>query len=106
MKAKFKAFLKKHRAYGRFERNMLQYSNFRNVKNIDDYVVLSKGNVVEPTLITVPDLVDYHCMLVMIEDVDTVAGFTWPAWSSSQTLTDGTNEFIMRIDSDGEMDDE
>jgi hypothetical protein len=80
-----------------------EYNGLQQVKNIDDYVVLSKGNVVEPTLITVPDLADYHCMLVMIEDVDTVAGFTWPTWSSSQTLTDGTNEFIMRIDSDGEM---
>ncbi|MDA3871290.1 MAG: lamin tail domain-containing protein [Candidatus Marinimicrobia bacterium] len=79
------------------------YNGLEQVSNIDDYIVLSKGNVVEPTIITVPDLVDYHGMLVMIEDVDTVAGFTWPAYSSSQTLTDGTNEFVMRIDSDGEM---
>jgi carbohydrate binding protein with CBM4/9 domain len=79
------------------------YNGLIEVKYPIEYQVLSKGNVVEPMLVTVPELADYHGMLVMVEDVDTVAGFSWPAYSSTQTLTDGTNEFPMRIDSDGEM---
>ncbi len=86
-----------------------QYNGLQQVSYTDeDYVVLSKGNTIEPALITVPDLDgrDYQGMLVMIEDVDTADGFSWPADGNdaSITLTDGTNEFTCRIDKDGEMD--
>ncbi|MCK4530235.1 MAG: hypothetical protein KAU44_03590, partial [Candidatus Marinimicrobia bacterium] len=85
------------------------YNGLKQVQYTDEnYVVLSENNVIEPTLITVPDLDsrDYQGMLVILEGVDTVAGFSWPAEGSSKsiTLTDGTDEFTMRIDSDGEMD--
>ncbi|MDZ7821216.1 MAG: hypothetical protein U5N26_05045 [Candidatus Marinimicrobia bacterium] len=76
----------------------------------EKYHVLSKGNEIEPTLITVPDLEsrDYQGMLVMIEDVDTVAGDSpgpmqaamppFPSWM--RTVTNS----ILRIDKEGEMD--
>jgi hypothetical protein len=90
----------------RAEYNGLQQLSYTNEK----YIVLSENNVVEPTVITVPDLDsrDYQGMLVMIEDVDTVAGdFNWPAEGSSATIPlvdEASNEFDMRIDSDGNMD--
>ena len=40
MKAKFKAFLKKHRAYKKFERNLLKQDGFDGIENIDDYALL------------------------------------------------------------------
>lgn len=74
-----------------------------------NYQVLSKGNVVLPELITVADLDsrDYQGMLIMIEDVDTVDGFLWPASGQDGyiTLVDiDSNEFAMRIDKDSEID--
>jgi hypothetical protein len=86
------------------------YNGLVQMQNTDEnYVVLSEGNPVEPTLITVPDLDSraYQGMLVMIEDVDTVAGFSWPAEGSDATITlidKDSNEFALRIDKDGNMD--
>lgn len=86
------------------------YNGLVQIQNTDeDYVVLSEGNPVEPTLITVPDLDSraYQGMLVMIENVDTVAGFSWPAEGSDATITlidKDSNEFALRIDKDGNMD--
>mgnify|MGYP001947857664 CR=1 FL=1 len=85
------------------------YKGLEQLKNTDmNFQIISRDNVVEPTLITVPDLDsrDYQGMLVMVEDVDTVAGFAWPAegYDASITATDGTNEFVIRIDKDSDID--
>jgi hypothetical protein len=86
------------------------YKGLEQIQKTDEnYVVLSKGNPVVPTLITVPDLEsrDYQGMLVVIEDVDTVDGFNWPNEGQymNNTLTDKDgNEFIMFIDNDSEID--
>ncbi|MFO7840608.1 MAG: hypothetical protein R6V48_00365, partial [Fidelibacterota bacterium] len=87
-----------------------EYNGLIQIRYPIEFQILSKDNVVEPTLITVSDLDsrDYQGMLVMIEDVDTVAGdFNWPAEGSSATIPlvdESSNEFNMRIDSDGNMD--
>jgi hypothetical protein len=75
----------------------------------DNYIVLSENHPVEPTLITVPDLEsrDYQGMLVKLEAVDTVGTLEWPAEGMDANIdlkdADG-NEFVMRIDKDGDMD--
>ncbi|MFA6617674.1 MAG: FG-GAP-like repeat-containing protein [Candidatus Neomarinimicrobiota bacterium] len=85
-------------------RGLIQVSNIGS-----DYQVLSKDNPVVPTLITVPDLDsrDYQGMLVMIEEVDTVEGFSWPAEGNDASITlvdKDANEFTLRIDRDSEID--
>lgn len=74
-----------------------------------NFQILSRDNVVTPTLITVADLDSraYQGMLVMITNVDTVDGFAWPAEGSDASInatTDGVNEFVIRIDRDSEID--
>jgi hypothetical protein len=80
------------------------------LRNSDDnYIVLSENHSVEPTLITAPDLDSraYQGMLVKLEVVDTVGTLAWPAEGMDANINlkdvDG-NEFIMRIDADGNMD--
>ncbi|HBY19035.1 MAG TPA: hypothetical protein DEH00_07680 [Candidatus Marinimicrobia bacterium] len=86
------------------------YRGLVQIQNTDDnYIVLSENNPVEPILITVPDLDSrqYQGMLVMIADVDTVPGFTWPEEGSDATITlmdADSNEFALRIDKDGNID--
>ncbi len=85
------------------------YKGLVQIQNTDDnYQVLSKDNAIEPTLITVADLDsrDYQGMLVKLNDIDTTNGFSWPTEGNdaSITLTDGVNEFTMRIDRDSEVD--
>jgi hypothetical protein len=86
------------------------YRGLVQLQNTDDnYIVLSENHPVEPTLITVPDLEsrDYQGMLVKLEAVDTVGTLEWPAEGMDANIdlkdADG-NEFVMRIDKDGDMD--
>ena len=86
------------------------YAGLEQIKSTNDnYIVLSKDNDIEPTLITVPDLEsrDYQGMLVILDNVDTVDGFSWPDSGDYLNITlkdEADNEFVMFIDNDGPLD--
>ncbi|PIS27309.1 MAG: hypothetical protein COT43_11190 [Candidatus Marinimicrobia bacterium CG08_land_8_20_14_0_20_45_22] len=87
------------------------YNGLREIDPLIDFVVLSKGNVVEPTIITALDMADretYEGMLVTIEKCDTTdAGILWPASGSNKGFNlkdDVDSTFYCYIDKDTDID--
>ncbi|MDD5765833.1 MAG: FG-GAP-like repeat-containing protein [Candidatus Marinimicrobia bacterium] len=90
---------------------MKDYNGLLEIDPVIDYIVLSKDNVVEPTIITALDMADretYEGMLVTIEKCDTTdAGILWPASGSNKGFNlkdDVDSTFYCYIDKDTDID--
>jgi len=91
---------------------MKNYNGLLEFDPVFDYMVLSKGNIVEPTVITALDMADretYEGQLVTIEGFDTLdTGLSWCVTASSNkgfTLKDKNDStFYCYIDKDTDID--
>ncbi len=86
------------------------YRGLSQITGVSQFSIVNNGPALLGEIVTLADLIaaseSYESRLVTVENVTLVDPENWPAEGSSYTLTlsDGTNEFDLRVDQDTDID--